>query len=84
MATASRSTTSGSDASKASDTKDSAPGRVAPVDGVDHGYVGQVHPEKNNEDYTVAGVTGGTGKASDKPSGSSVDARAAWAPLQKS
>ena len=55
---------------------------VAPADGPEHGYVGEVHPEKNNDDYTVAGVTGSTAKANDKPPSDAADAtRQAWKPL---
>jgi hypothetical protein len=42
---------------------------VKPSDGHDHGYWGFVPDETPNEDYTVAGVVGGTSNASDKPSG---------------
>jgi hypothetical protein len=48
-----------------------------------YGYVGEVHPDKDNTAYTVAGVTGGTGNVADQPGRTSVDARAKWAPLQK-
>lgn len=41
---------------------------VAPADGHEHGYWGYVPDETPNEAYTVAGVTGGTANASDKPS----------------
>jgi hypothetical protein len=54
---------------------------VAPLDGPEHGYVGQAHPDKNRDDYTVAGVTGGTGNTKDKPK-SGEDIRRAWKPLQ--
>jgi len=83
MATASTSkpSTSSSGSGKPSGTSGK---RVAFVDGTEHGYVGEVHPDKNNDDYTVAGVAGSTAKTSDQPSGSSVDTRAAWAPLRKS
>jgi hypothetical protein len=40
---------------------------VAPVDGPEHGYIGYVPDETPNEDYTVAGVTGGTANVADKP-----------------
>lgn len=57
--------------------------KVVPfIEGPEHGYVGQIHPEKDNEAYTVAGVTGSTASPTDKPSRTSVDAREAWAPLQ--
>lgn len=34
----------------------------------EHGYWGQVPDQEPNSSYTVAGVTGGTAKAGDKPS----------------
>lgn len=40
---------------------------VAPEDGPDHGYIGQVAAGKNRDDYTVAGVTGGTANVADTP-----------------
>lgn len=69
--------------SSSGESKKTDSNQASYIDGVERGYVGEVHPEKNNDDYTVAGVAGSTGKASDQPSGSSVDVRAAWAPLQK-
>lgn len=60
---------------------DTSVNKVAPQDGQEHGYIGQAHPDKNRDDYTVAGVTGGTAKADDKPQdGETI--RKAWAPLQ--
>lgn len=50
------------------DAKNESDVKVVPVaDGPEHGYVGYVPDETPNEDYTVAGVTGGTAKASDTP-----------------
>lgn len=61
---------------------DAAANVVAPADGPEYGYVGEAHPDKNRDDYTVAGVTGSTAKASDKPtSGAADDVRAKWKPL---
>jgi hypothetical protein len=81
-----RSTDKAAEAAKDSGTAKAAeqqpPNYVAPADGPEHGYIGQVHPEKNNDDYTVAGVTGGTAKASDTPPSSAADdTRKAWKPL---
>lgn len=39
---------------------------VKPTDGPDKGYWGY-SPETDRDQYTVAGVTGGTAKTSDKP-----------------
>lgn len=60
---------------------DTSVNKVAPQDGQEHGYIGQAHPDKNRDDYTVAGVTGGTAKADDKPQDGE-DIRKAWAPLR--
>lgn len=60
---------------------DTTVNKVAPLDGPEHGYVGQAHPDKNRDDYTVAGVTGGTAKTDDKPQDGE-DIRKAWAPLR--
>ena len=69
------------DADQAVVHTDTSVNKVAPQDGQEHGYIGQAHPDKNRDNYTVAGVTGGTAKADDKPQdGESI--RKAWAPLQ--
>lgn len=60
---------------------DTSVNKVAPQDGQEHGYIGQTHPDKNRDDYTVAGVTGATAKANDKPQDGE-DIRKAWAPLR--
>lgn len=39
---------------------------IHPLDATEHGYRG-VSPETDRDQYTVAGVTGGTAKASDRP-----------------
>ena len=57
--------------SKPSESTTSAPKSedkdfVAPVDGTEHGFIGQ-RPAKNNDDFTVAGVTGATANVNDKP-----------------
>jgi hypothetical protein len=41
---------------------------VHPGDAHEHGYWGSVPDMEPNHSYTVAGVTGGTGKSGDKPS----------------
>lgn len=61
---------------------DAAANVVAPQDGPEHGYVGEAHPDKNRDDYTVAGVTGSTANAQDKPPSAAADSvRAKWKPL---
>jgi hypothetical protein len=61
---------------------DAAANVVAPADGPEYGYVGEAHPEKNRDDYTVAGVTGSTAKAQDTPpSGAADSVRSKWKPL---
>lgn len=47
---------------------DKKPEFVHPNDAAEHGYHGQRPAEKNNDDYTVAGVAGDSDKASNPPS----------------
>lgn len=40
---------------------------VPPALGQEHGYIGAVHPDKDREALTVAGVTGDTANVTDTP-----------------
>jgi hypothetical protein len=61
---------------------DAAANVVAPADGPEYGYVGEAHPDKDRDAYTVAGVTGSTAKAQDTPpSGAADSVRSKWKPL---
>lgn len=61
---------------------DPAANVVAPADGPEYGYVGEAHPDKDRDAYTVAGVTGSTATAQDKPPSDAADSvRSKWKPL---
>lgn len=47
--------------------KKSEPKFVPVADGPEHGFYGDPREHDPNEQYTVAGVTGGTAKTSDTP-----------------
>lgn len=85
MATQQRKTSDDDSQTKAtgSSSTDSGAGNVvAAADGPEHGYVGEVHPDKDRDAYTVAGVTGSTAKAQDKsPSDAADNVRSKWKPL---